>query len=136
MKTPGWEKRLHHEIEAAREKPFQWGTHDCCMWVAHMIKILSGRELGQAFRGQYHDQAGAHALIDQHWDGSLTELVSSFLGEAKAVAYACRGDVVLYDSDNMTGLGICVDHRAAFLHPEKGLALVKISRCAKAWSVS
>ena len=61
-----WEKRK-----------FDYGDADCCQFVAHVIKHLSGNDYSKAF--QYNSEESAYQLIDRF--GGLKELITDILGE-------------------------------------------------------
>tara|TARA_R110000868_G_scaffold282733_2_gene543050 strand:- start:3667 stop:4059 length:393 start_codon:yes stop_codon:yes gene_type:complete len=61
-----WEKRK-----------FNYGDADCCQFVAHVIKHLSGKDYSKAF--EYRSEKEADNLISRF--GGLKELITDILGE-------------------------------------------------------
>jgi hypothetical protein len=61
-----WEKRK-----------FNYGDADCCQFVAHVIKHLSGEDYSKAF--EYRSEKEADSLISRF--GGLKELITDILGE-------------------------------------------------------
>lgn len=45
MRLDGWEARLDALIEAARERPFAWGTHDCVTFALDDLATLTAARL-------------------------------------------------------------------------------------------
>ncbi len=41
-RRPDWPARLRTIIEAARERPFSWGQHDCCLFASDAIEAMTG----------------------------------------------------------------------------------------------
>ena len=43
MKRDTWEKDLEIYIEKVRNKPFDWGLHDCVVFANEIIKVQTGK---------------------------------------------------------------------------------------------
>ena len=41
-RLPGWEHSLAKAIDAARDRPFCWGQHDCAIWAFDLRRELTG----------------------------------------------------------------------------------------------
>ena len=61
-----WEKRK-----------FEYGDADCCQFVAHVIRHISGEDYSKAF--EYKSEEDAYQLIERF--GGLKELITDILGE-------------------------------------------------------
>ena len=44
-KVEGWEDRLHHFLIENREKPFEWGSWDCCKFVDAAVVSMTTEHL-------------------------------------------------------------------------------------------
>ena len=44
-KVKGWEDRLHHFLIENREKPFEWGSWDCCKFVDAAVVSMTTEHL-------------------------------------------------------------------------------------------
>src|SRR5262252_9637341 len=100
-------------VQDAAAVPFAWGTHDCCMWSADVVKAISidGIDLAAAYRGTYNDQASAQQVISTATNGgTLEDLMVKIAGDNEMneypPAFAQRGDVALFDTDSGPALGI------------------------------
>lgn len=133
-----WPSRLHIEIEAARERPFSWGSADCALWACDVILAMTGSDPGALFRGRYTDQESAIRALYDFCGGGLEKAVEAITAEhgmeEVSVRFAQRGDVVLLDIDEGPALGICIGHRCAFVGPE-GVAYRALKDCRRAWRV-
>jgi len=95
MRLPDWQARFWANIDAARQTPFQWGTHDCVMWATSSIDAVLGTDYVAQARIQYPyaSEDEAAALMAQY--GGITGLVQSFLGDPVNWGQLSMGDVVL-----------------------------------------
>ena len=117
MRLANWPQILAQEIEAARTRPFAWGSADCALFVADVVLAMTGHDYAADLRG-YTGRAGAMERIADA--GSLEQLVAGLLGEPWPVNSIGRGDVVLIDTPKGEALGICLGTSCAFAGP-KGL---------------
>ena len=131
-RLPGWERRLAETIDAARDRPFQWGKHDCAIWAFDLRRDLtSSDDVAALWRGRYRTARGAVRVMRRLGWLSLETAGRDLLGEPlPSVHLAQRGDLVLANSG--LGFGICLGARAAGIAPS-GLVLVPLSVCALAW---
>jgi hypothetical protein len=51
-------------------RPFAWAVNDCCTFVADAVEAQTGVRIDSDFRGRYHDEASAFALIHAVTGGS------------------------------------------------------------------
>jgi hypothetical protein len=133
-RIPGWERRLAEAVEAARDRPFRWGYHDCATWAFDLRRqIAGGDDVAARWRGRYTTARGAERVMRRLGYASLEEAGRDLLGEPlPSVNLAQRGDLVLADTG--LGFGVCLGARAAGIAPS-GLVLVPMSNCKLAWRV-
>lgn len=133
-RIPGWERHLAEAIEAARDRPFHWGRHDCATFAFDLRRALAcGPDVAALWRGRYSTARGAVRVMHRLGWSSLEAAGCDLLGEPLATVHlAQRGDLVLADTG--LGFGICLGARAAGMAPE-GLILVPLSSCRLAWRV-
>ncbi|MEI8397262.1 MAG: hypothetical protein WCF85_21275, partial [Rhodospirillaceae bacterium] len=67
MRHPDWPVRLDRFLAERRDRPFAWGSNDCCLFVLDWIELATGTRPFDP-RGLYHDQAEAAALLRKHWN--------------------------------------------------------------------
>lgn len=133
-----WLDRLQRELEAAADRPHQWGRHDCALWCARCIHAMTGADFAKGLRGRYRSERGAFRVLSEY--GGLEGLVTHFLGEPVGPICARRGDVLIgpfHERDDGTLVdvfAICVGHKGAAPGAD-GLRLHEIGNYTKAWRV-
>jgi len=134
MRVAGWTSLLAARLEAARDKPFVWGQHDCATWAFDLRRDLTGGEdVAALWRGRYRTQMGAVRVLRRLGWHSLEAAGLDLLGAPLAnLMLAQRGDMVLGGED--PAFGICIGAQAGFVSPE-GLVLLPLDRCHLAWRV-
>lgn len=126
-----WPIALNDEIDRWRNRPFEWGTADCCQFPAAVVRAITGRDLLPLF-GNYANEDAATALLTEH--GGLVGLITHALGDPKPVSWAHRGDVLAAELANGMTAAICVGVHACAMD-RKGLVFFPTARAACAWSV-
>lgn len=58
-------------------RQFDYGDADCCQFIAHVVKEMTGRDYAAAF--DYKSEAEADDLIAEH--GNLVQFIQSILGK-------------------------------------------------------
>lgn len=71
------QKRTIQALNAWKKRQFDYGDADCCQFVAHVIKHMSGKDYAEGFA--YNSESEAGLLISKF--GSLQELITNVLGE-------------------------------------------------------
>jgi len=135
-RLPGWPERLADIIDAHRDTPFAWGTHDCCLFAAAVVAALTGHDPAAGYRGAYATEAEAEALIGP---GGLP----GFLAQQAAAAglpqlphpsQAQRGDLALVTVGNTPLLGVVLGDLVAAPGTD-GLAFVPAGTATMGWAV-
>jgi hypothetical protein len=121
---------LYPYIDACRDKPFAWGSWDCCQFVGEWILTLTGSDLRAKFPA-YDTEEQALAILTEH--GGLPGLLSSLPQIHKS--RACEGDLVLSNGATGAELGICLGIQSAFLLRPKGLAFLPTFDAVMAWRI-
>jgi hypothetical protein len=130
-----WPSRLAAALEAARDKPFRWGEHDCGLFAGDCVLAMTGVDPVALYRGQYTDEDGARATMLALTGGGLRAVWNAALGQAMTnVRFAKRGDVVLVEVGDVEATGIVAGSRVACLSVA-GLVMVPPHRIVAAWSV-
>lgn len=131
-----WPRALAKFVDARRSRVFAYGTHDCSLFVADWVQVLTGVDPAEQFRGRYASEAEAKALLRPA--AGLERLAGRLCRELRwpsvPVAQARRGDVVLLRGERGPSLGICVGGLAVFAGPN-GLVFRPIKECRRAWRV-
>lgn len=132
MKREDWVDRLWSAVAEFERTPFEYGRHDCCVFVARVLDELNvGANYLERIRKQYKDEASARALIAR--SGGLRGAVSEFLGEPNPPAFARRGDAVLVKLQDRELVGICLGNEVACAGD--GLVFYSMQLAACCWRV-
>lgn len=131
QKANGWECRLRQEIEAAAERPFAWGSHDCAIWALDVVSALRGQPSpADAWRGKYKTARGAMSAMRRQGWASIEAGARALFGEPlSTVRLAQRGDLILGPED---AVGICLGSQSRFVSPT-GLVDIETKSCRMAW---
>jgi hypothetical protein len=130
MRLQGWETRLAQAVEAARQRPFAWGQHDCATWAFDVRQALTGTPRPA---WSYTTEAGGKRWMKRQGWNSFAEAATAILGEPVAPLTAQRGDIVLVDDPE--AFGVCLGGMVAAVSPVAGLSFVPLRACRMAWRV-
>lgn len=106
-------------VEAVRDRPFEWGKHDCCCFAAGAVEAMTGQNPMAEFLGTYSDQESARAALREIGSGTLYHTLLSKFGRPLHPSRARRGDIAYAVHDGPT-LGICLGQDCAFVGQEGG----------------
>lgn len=126
MRKQNWPQALNDYIESRRKAVFCWGAHDCILFAAGAIEVMTGAN--PAPKITWKDAKGAARVLKRY--GGIEAALTGVLGEPIPIAMAGRGDVVLRDG----AAGICLGTHGAWIG-ENGLAFEPISGTTMAWKV-
>ena len=132
LRKENWPDLLSAYVEQRRNKPFAWGSDDCCLFAADWVQACTGTDYASAWRGRYTGRLGAARFLEEA--GGLGTLVDS-LGLVRVLPLqASRGDVVAQDNGRGLALGICIGSGAAFA-AETGLVFASMQNIKTAWRI-
>ncbi|MGA8109357.1 MAG: hypothetical protein WB974_07965 [Acidobacteriaceae bacterium] len=142
-RTEHWATREYHKFLLARAKtPFAWGTNDCCLFPADAIEAFTGVDLASDFRGKYHDEASAFALIKTVANGTTVADAAAYcaakhgLIERKFPLTAQRGDLVTIENGGSLIAGVVhLNGRHVVSVGASGLLRMPITNVKRAWAV-
>lgn len=124
-----WEQALSDYIESVRDKPFEYGTHDCCCFISGAIESMTGVDPMVEFRGQYDSLKTSIKALRDIGEGDLEKTLDTKFGQVP-IANAGRGDVAFFE-----GCAGIVAGRFAWFVDDDGLHRVPRSYWGKAWRV-
>lgn len=119
-----WPKRLYDYLESVKGEPFEYGKHDCALFVCTGIETMTGVDPAKPFRGKYKTQRDAYSALKHFAGGGLKETIVKQLEEnyhcARILpAMAQRGDAVLSAMGGNDTFGIVgLDGKAVFAGPD------------------
>lgn len=104
---------FHREIDRWRQEPFVWGTNDCCIGCANVVRNLTGVDYGAKWRGQYHTALGAYRIIKR--EGGIEAILLSTGLKKVHTTTAPRGAIATYVSQKgALSVGILLGENALF----------------------
>ena len=143
MKRHTWEKDLELYIEEVRNKPFNWGMHDCVVFANQIIKVQTGKGFFDDFIPDYDTAIKANrtyrtmlvemkvASIKEAIDTKLTRFLGMIPPKGSIV---CATEKQRIEYGIGYKLGVAIDHRAGFI-TEQGLQFEKIKSGDVFWTV-
>ena len=131
----GWEDILAERIKGADKKPYEIGVHDCAIFAAETLALISPFDFTLVFKGKYKTRIGSLKFIKKYGK-TLEEAVSAIVGiKSISPTLSIRGGIVIIKDDNgMEHIGICLGDRSAFLS-ENGLIFVRTLDCIATWRI-
>lgn len=129
-----WPERLAALVEARREAPFAWGSHDCVLFVADAILAVTGEDPAAAFRGYASEEEAERILGAQGLEVTVAGALAEFGCGDCPPALAQRGDVALALLGNQPTMVVVLGEVLAGPGP-RGLVFLPPARIQRAWSV-
>ncbi len=131
MRRTDWLARMWEEIDSARNRPFSWESHNCCVFAAKVVDAMCNTTYADALVVNFWSEETAAAYLASM--GGMEAAVTSFLGDPKEGA-PVRGDVAMISYRGEDVLGVCVGNQIATAAP-RGVAYVPATEAITAWRV-
>jgi len=132
-----YKKRFKHIITEYDRKSFIWGTRDCMLFIADVVRRLSGIDVGERFRGVYWNEKGAMQIIARYGDGSYPKLLeyvfSDFDNVIPTKTFEGVG-VCVVSVDGSDFGGVYMDSLVYVFQPSK-VRVYQVTDIKKAWEV-
>ncbi|ARE84998.1 hypothetical protein ROSMUCSMR3_03544 [Roseovarius mucosus] len=122
--------RLIDYLDAVRAKRFRPGSHDCGMYVAGWVKVATGVDHGERWRGRYRSMAGLTRVMAQDGFASHVDYIASLFPEIPP-AMAQVGDLAVCEGSAM---GIFASDRVFVLRPD-GLGHLSRLKAERAFQI-
>lgn len=125
---------LNKHCQGALERPFSWGTDDCCTFACDVMQEAFGIDPMAVLRGRYDSEAGATAIMGS----GLAETALQLAREARLN----RASFPYQDADigviaETRGPMLAISDGAAWIaRGEFGVVRVPLSRAVLAWRVN
>lgn len=132
MRHHDWTDRLAAYLHDCRERPFAYGSNDCCWFAGNAVEAMTGVNPMMSFTYQGHIAAGR--LIAEA--GSLETLVRGALGEPlRSTALMGRGDIALATLEEGETVGVCVGRELMFCTKPAGITSRPREMARVAWRI-
>jgi hypothetical protein len=142
QRFPDWAARLEIWLFEQKDRRFQYGSWDCCLFVCEAIREMTGIDPGAEFRGEYDSAVDAAMLMRLRYDarslGAMVEAVAARQGMREVpVQHAKRGDVMLIKRPKDASLGLLAldGSRVIVLAGSRGMRTIPRFAAARAWAV-
>lgn len=133
-----WETRFNDVIARNSSRSHRYGQWDCLLFVAEVVKAITGKDYGRGHRGKYDSALGAAKHLKQHKADSPERYLDNLFPE-KPIGFAQRGDVALVELEGQRLPGIVMGDDAAVvgenIEGHEGLFRVPRAYWVKAWAI-
>ena len=131
-----WPERLSALVEARRHAAFTWGVHDCAMFAADAVLLMTGRDPLAEWRGRYGDEAEGDALTEAMggFELFMSAAFARFGAPECPSAMTQRGDVALVAYGNTRSLGIILGGSVAVPGLDR-LSFLPTRLICRAWAI-
>ena len=135
-----WPARLDSFLQSRRATAFTYGAHDCCLFVADAIVVMTGIDFAAEFRNRYRTRFGALRRLREKCAGGTVDAIAGQVFAAHGVAeirpgYAQRGDVVAIRQRDDMVLGLIMLNGWPVVADDPGWAMSSRAHAVRAWKV-
>jgi hypothetical protein len=136
-----WQSELDRLLVSGRDRPFEWGKWDCCLFVADAIVAVTGEDLAAGLRARYSSLREARWILRARYgsasiERSVAKLFSLAGVREVSPGFAHRGDPVIARSGRDFQIGVIGLNGLIVINYEtKGLVSVPRSLATRAWCV-
>jgi uncharacterized protein DUF6950 len=94
-----WPTLLSAFLDARRQARFCYGAHDCCLFVADALRVITGVDFAAQFRNRYNTAFGALRRLRESTASASVDATAGRIFAAHGLpaippGYAQRGDVL------------------------------------------
>ena len=132
-RVENWKHKLGQLIQKDRNRLFEWGVHDCCMFAASAIEAQTGHDPAAKYRETYRCERSALEVMKKEGCEGLRDFVELFLGAHDGLLNVRRGDIALINFEGRDTLGVV--YGGVIVPGEKGLVSVPLQSCIMNWRV-
>ena len=144
MRVWNWPELFSAYLRECQTRPFAWGEFDCCLFACDAIKLMTGIDPAENFRGRYNDVHSALEVIATH-GGDLEQLAATVAAqyglEEVPVNFAQTGDIVVINNvetdmgKDRPMLGVMGSDGRPLIPIEAGLASVPRESVTRAFRI-
>ena len=137
-----WQGELDRLLTAARDRPFEWGKWDCCLFVADAIIAVTGEDVAAGLRARYSSLLEARWILRARFGSASIERSVAKLFSLAGIReipprFAHRGDPVIVRRGPDFQIGVIGLNGLVVINSEtKGLVFVPRSIVTRAWCLS
>ena len=135
-RVPDWDMKLAVFLKENRERDFEWGKWDCCIFANACLKFISGKDVIPKTL-KWKDEKSAFKAIKDYGgtlDKALEKAALAAGMEPVEVHFVTTGDLVVVMDENKPVAGIS-DGSRVMSPSDGGYAFSLPSTIEKAWRV-
>jgi hypothetical protein len=138
---PDWQAKLGNFLVANAKRSFRYGEFDCCLFVADAVRVMTGVDLAQHFRGRYTSRSEARERMALFCGEASVERVAAKVASAHGLdrvspREAARGDMVLVQRRREFSLGLMnLNGQDVVIPFACGLMRIDLKHARSAWKI-
>jgi len=127
--SPDIELSLHDYVDSQIGIPFEFGVHDCPLFVLGAIDIICKTDRRKDFSGLWHDQKSAWRYARKH--GDITQHLLQWGWQRVDIEFIQTGDIIIMSQDmahakKWRSVAVCMGSKVAIVTNENGVEMVAI----------
>lgn len=131
-----WPVVLAAFISDNRNRPFRWGSWDCCLFACNAIREITGVDVATKYRGKYQNMLGAMRIARGTVRNVALQVAARYgFDKYEDPKLARPGDIVLAPLNGTEMLGVVSMARTAIFATTTGLAMYPLSLAKDAWKI-
>lgn len=134
IRVPGWHSSLTAYLADVARTPFVYGQHDCALFAADAVRVMTGVDLAGTYRGRYSSLSGGMRILRKDGFADHVELVRAHFA-AVPTAKAMPGDLACFATVIGRALGVVQSAMVYVLMPNGTLGMVPLTDAVEAFSV-
>lgn len=129
-----WRKELVAYLSSVNRADFKAGQHDCALFAAGAVKVMTGEDLAKGWRGKYRSLKRGRELLKQNGFADHIELAASLLEEVPPIM-AQVGDIAVVEENGERALGVVQGAWIWVVRVESGLGRLTLTDAKRAFRV-
>lgn len=140
-RLPDWQSALERFLDDNQNRPFRYGSWDCCHFTCEAVRIITGTDIISDFRNQYRSRKEALRMIQAVTGSISVQRIAEHVTAAHCmpevpILKAQRGDVALIRRARDFSLGlVALNGREIMTTSRRGLVRIPLALGVRAWQV-
>jgi hypothetical protein len=127
--TPETEIKLHDYVQGEIGKVFEFGKHDCPLFVLGAMDIMTGDHRREEMTGLWHDQKSAWKYARKN--GDICDHLKEYSFKSVDYQYMQTGDIVVMEQrlaheKKWRSVAVCLGSKVAIMSEPNGVELIAI----------
>lgn len=131
-----WQERLTDYLLAAGQQPIAPGRIDCMLFAAGAVRVMTGTDLADDFRGRYTTLKGGLRVLKRSGYADHVALIDALLGERVGWMALRSGDIAALPGDDGTAaIGVVTGDLIRCLAANGGIGPVSLDAALYGWRI-